>query len=204
MFNGARAFNYMHQLDAAWNVSSAYPGDKMYLSTCSAEPGCGICGKRSAGISVEGIPQYHVMCYGNPSQYSQRRCQACRDDTLECCDCQEGTYRSGNECKTFVANDASILEAVQMWNEDPGLAGSRYGNISYWDIHKVSTLQNREFVWVFKAAHCIRLTIICFAFEVFADAVGFNADISKWNTSRVTSLSGSKSFVLYVNDRAAH
>ena len=73
-------------------------------------------------------------------------------------------------------------------------AASFNGNLSAWDVGKVTTLER-----IFSNANAFNSDISSWDVSrvenmasAFLNADNFNADISRWNTSRVTSLSSSK------------
>ena len=71
--------------------------------------------------------------------------------------------------------DTNIKSAIQAWSSVEDEATMTYGGISKWDTSGLTSLQN---------AFCSGITCICS--ECIND--GFNADIGKWDISKVTTV----------------
>ena len=88
--------------------------------------------------------------------------------------------------------DATIRPAVKLWLEDNAAAVHKYGQIEDWDVSQVTDLsylfcvRQKEMEGDKHYKHCV--------LPDADDAREFNYDLSKWDTSRVTSMRGTFSF----------
>jgi len=77
---------------------------------------------------------------------------------------------------TLAMTDSFIHEAVSFWFQDPDYARTVLGDISVWDTARVTDL-DRLFC---AAASCET--------SYWSEARNFNADLSKWDVSRVVQM----------------
>ena len=88
--------------------------------------------------------------------------------------------------------DSTIRPAVKLWLEDNEAALHKYGKIEDWDVSQVTDLsylfcvRQKEMEGDKHYKHCV--------LPDADDAREFNYDLSKWDTSRVTSMRGTFSF----------
>jgi hypothetical protein len=86
--------------------------------------------------------------------------------------------------------DATIRPAVKLWLEDNAAAVHKYGQIEDWDVSQVTDLsylfcvRQKEMEGDKHYKHCV----------LPAYARDFDFDLSRWDTSRVTSMRGTFSF----------
>ena len=73
-------------------------------------------------------------------------------------------------------SDGDIMEAVDLWCDNPTVAEAMYGHISNWDTSLVTTMKN-----LFNGDN---------NFGGKANRKTFNEDISRWNVSAVTTMEG--------------
>ncbi len=78
--------------------------------------------------------------------------------------------------------NSNIMTAAQLWVSDKASATSTYGLVHTWDLSQVTNLEK---VW------CGMIS--CLAYSAMRT---FNGDISKWDVSKVSSMSSSKSYIL--------
>eukprot|EP00964_Phaeocystis_antarctica_P026661 scaffold15022_cov48-Phaeocystis_antarctica.AAC.2 len=72
-------------------------------------------------------------------------------------------------CPATFTSTASLKTAVQAYNVDPAVATAKYGLIADWDVSAITDMHG--------------------LFNAYPNKLqNFNADISKWDTSSVTSM----------------
>ena len=69
-----------------------------------------------------------------------------------------------SEAATEQLTDGNIQTATDLWINDQPTATTKYGNITGWDISKITAMD-----------------------ELFKYKTGFNDDISKWDAASVTT-----------------
>ena len=76
-----------------------------------------------------------------------------------------GSSWAPGTCPSTFTTKASLQTAVQAFNDNPAAATATYGLIADWDVSAITDMNN-----------------------LFRDLTNFNADISGWDTSKVTNM----------------
>jgi surface protein len=85
--------------------------------------------------------------------------------------------------------DSNVKTAAQLWVSNQASAASTYGLVDSWDLSQVTSLAN---VWCgYDATNCG---------SAYVAMRSFNGDISRWDVSKVTSMSASKSIRIFPNE----
>ena len=96
-------------------------------------------------------------------------------------------------------SDDDIMEAVDLWCDDPTAAEAMYGHISNWDTSLVTTMKNlfNGNTWIGGKANRRtfnedisrwNVSAVTTMLAMFYLANAFNGDISQWDVSAVTSM----------------
>jgi surface protein len=101
--------------------------------------------------------------------------------------------RPGRVLNTYTPlTDSNIKTAAQLWVSNQASATSTYGLVNTWDLSQVTSLAN---VWCgsSESTNCG---------SAYLTMRSFNADISMWDVSKVTTMYQSKSIRIFENDLA--
>eukprot|EP00949_MAST-11_sp_MAST-11-sp1_P004618 g4618.t1 len=192
MFLSAHRFNFKSDLESsvAWKGNPNFPGESMFNETCSEDRenggSCGTCADASfvSGNQPADCGAMRQREVGGPD------CTFCADYGDECClpfiaadgsiheavsawlEDETSARQTYGDISVWDTSEVTNMAGLFCANDECGnnkksAAASFNGNLSAWNVGKVSTM-----------------------YRMFYNAEKFDSDVSKWNVARVSTMKG--------------